>query len=69
MGVVGHRLGHVTHRWEGHCGHGQTGHVTHRWVVTVDIVERGTGHVTHRWEGHCGHSGTWHWSCDDLHSQ
>ena len=31
MGVVGHILGHVTHRWEGHCGHGQTGHVTHRW--------------------------------------
>jgi len=44
VGVVGHRLGHVTHRWEGHCGHGQTGHVTHR-RVTVGMVERGTGHV------------------------
>ena len=44
MDVVGHNTGHVTHRWEGHCGCGQTGHVT-GGRVTVDTVGGGAGHA------------------------
>ena len=44
MDVVGHNTGHVTHRWEGHCGCGQTGHVT-GGRVTVDTVGGDAGHA------------------------
>ena len=43
MDVVGHNTGHVTHRWEGHRGCGQTGHVTGGRV---------TGH-SGRWRWSC----------------